>query len=364
MRLDRLLLTTDVVGGVWDFSLTLARELGQRGVEVILLALGQPSPAQAESASDAGARLIVEPLKLEWMQACQADVVRTRELVAGLARDVRPDVVHANQFAAACADVDVPVVLTVHSDVLSWRRWTLGASDTPPEWDAYTALVNEALGRADSVVAVSAFLADETRTLYASPRDLRVIHNGWPAPIALSAVQRERSTLVAGRAWDAAKNLSLVAEAARGWNPGNVYLAGQEANPESGRSIAVPPPLQALGFLARPQLDALLQTTLVYLSAARYDPFGLLPLQAALNGCCLLLSDIPSYRELWDGTAVFFRSDDALGLQRRWSDLLDQPGIARDLAARARERALGRFAVDRMADAYMHLYGARTAVAA
>ena len=40
---------------------------------------------------------------------------------------------HANQFAAACATVEVPVVLTVHSDVLSWHRWTLGSSAIPPE---------------------------------------------------------------------------------------------------------------------------------------------------------------------------------------------------------------------------------------
>ncbi len=365
MRVERLLLTTDVVGGVWDFSLTLARELRSRhAVEVTLLALGEPSPHQASCASEAGVRLIVEPLKLEWMQACEGDVLRTRELVARLVREVRPDVLHANQFAAACVDVDVPVVLTLHSDVLSWRRWTLGASDTPSEWWAYRTLVSEAHARADSIVSVSTFLADETRRLYGCRREIRVIHNAWPAEVAPSDGERGRTTLVAGRVWDPAKNVSLVAEAAQGWSPGTVCLAGQQTNPESGRLVDVPPPLQALGFLAWSQLEAVLQTTLVYLSAARYDPFGLLPLQAALNGCCLLLSDIPSYRELWDGAAAFFRSDDADDLQIQWSRLLEHSEAALEQASQARQRALERYTVSRMAEAYLDVYAARSAVAA
>jgi glycosyltransferase involved in cell wall biosynthesis len=250
---------------------------------------------------------------------------------------------------------------------LSWRLWTLGARATPPEWRAYRALVCEALARADSLVAVSAFLADETRALYDCRRDIRVIHNGWPSEgeseDGPAAGERGRVTLVAGRAWDAAKNISLVARAAVGWSPGPVYLAGEAANPESGGLDEVPPPLQGLGFLARPQLDALLRTTLVYLSPARYDPFGLLPLQAALSGCCLLLSDIPSYREMWDGAAEFFRSDDAVDLRRQWSRLLDHPEAAGDLANRARQRALERYTVSSMADAYIDVYGARRVVA-
>jgi len=125
------------------------------------------------------------------------------------------------------------------------------------------------------------------------------------------ADSRERFTLVAGRIWDAAKNVSLVARAAQGWDPGNVYLAGESAHPDGGRAV-IPGPLQPLGQLSRADLDALLRRASIYISPARYDPFGLLPLQAALNGCALLLSDIPSYRELWDGVACFFRADDGV----------------------------------------------------
>jgi glycosyltransferase involved in cell wall biosynthesis len=322
-----------------------------------LLAIGEPTMAQAHQAGDEGLRLIAEPVKLEWMRESDADVSRTRDRIAQLVRELRPDVLHANQFAAACADADVPVVLTLHSDVLSWRRWTLGERTTPAEWSTYTALVQEALQRAHKVVAVSQFLARETRTLYGGDREIDVIHNGWRSATAPDEPKRRASTtLVAGRVWDAAKNIALVAEAAQGWQPGDVYLAGEQRSPDSGDVVSVPAPLQSLGFLDRVQLDARFRAAQVYLSAARYDPFGLLPLQAALHGCCLLLSDIPSYRELWDGAAAFFVSDDAVDLRRQWSQLIREPAVAIELAERSRQRAAEHYSVGHMASAYRDLY--------
>jgi len=349
----RILLTTDVVGGVWDFCAVLAREL-RPSARVTLLALGTPSPAQRQTAADVGAELVSVPLKLEWMQDSEADIRQTREVIHDLARESRADIVHANQFAAACAEVDVPVILTLHSDVLSWRRWTCGANDVPAEWQAYAGLVRKALNRADAVVAVSDFLGREIAQLYGTKRTVEVIHNGWPPPPP-PRVRCERITLIAGRIWDAAKNVALVAEAAHGWPAGDVYLAGDTAHPDGGRADVLAP-LQSLGFLERQQMDEWLRRSAVYLSSARYDPFGLLPLQAALSGCALLLSDIPSYREVWDGAACFFRSNDAADLRRQWRTLLDD---AERLTAHQREayrRASTHYTAETMARAYSGLY--------
>jgi glycosyltransferase involved in cell wall biosynthesis len=348
----RILLTTDVVGGVWDLCLTLATGLRACGDSVVLLAIGSPSAEQRRAASAAGAELISAPLKLEWMNDAAADIVRTPQVVADIARQVGADVVHANQFAAACAEVEVPVILTVHSDVLSWRRWTLGVCEVPAEWQPYHRLVRAAVDRAEAVVAVSRFLADALRALYGVERRIAVIHNGWPVSAdSLAQVgSRQRATVVAGRIWDSAKNVSLVAEAALGWDPGPVYLAGEVAHPDGGQAH-VPEPFTALGFLPRAELDALLRRCRLYLSPARYDPFGLLPLQAALHGCMLLLSDIPSYREVWGSSARFFRANDAADLRHQWQHLLDAPP---DLAATAHARQ--HLSAERMVDDYRRLY--------
>jgi glycosyltransferase involved in cell wall biosynthesis len=349
VTLARVLLTTDVIGGVWDFSVSLARELAVRGTEVVLLALGEPSPDQQQQARQASAELIAEPLRLEWMQDSQADVTATQRLVSRLVAELRPDVVHANQFAAACGSA--PVVLTLHSDVLSWRRWTLGAEGVPPEWRAYVALVRQALARADAVVAVSGFLAREVQALYAASRAIEVIPNGWPAPAEPHHAPRKNQTLVAGRAWDAAKNVRLALDSRP---PGaTVVLAGEQRHPESGGLAELPADVEALGFVPRQQLDRLLSQTRIYLSAARYDPFGLLPLQAALAGCALLLSDIPSYREVWGDAAAFFEPRE---LRERWHWLLEDDPACASLAARARQRALERYSPARMAEGYREVY--------
>jgi glycosyltransferase involved in cell wall biosynthesis len=350
---QRILLTTDVVGGVWDFCAVLAREL-RRSAQVTLLALGAPTPAQCQTAAALGVDLRSVALKLEWMQDAGADILETPRIVKDIARQVGADVIHANQFAAACADVELPVVLTVHSDVLSWRRWTYSTTAVPPEWQSYARLVHEALVRADAVVAVSDFLAREIAQLYAANRSVEVIHNGWPARPPAHA-PRKRITLTAGRIWDAAKNIPLAAEAARGWNHSDVYLAGETTHPDGGRAH-VPAPLQPLGFLDRREMDLWLRRSAVYLSTAKYDPFGLLPLQAALSGCALLLSDIPSYREVWDGAACFFRSNDAADLRRQWQALLDDPQRLTALHSAAYRRASTRYTPDAMARAYRGVY--------
>jgi glycosyltransferase involved in cell wall biosynthesis len=347
------LLTTDVVGGVWDFSVTLAGAL-RDDWQVTLLALGEPSLAQSREAAAAEAELRVEPVRLEWMQGSAADVSFTRQRVARIAAQGF-DLIHANQFATACADTDVPVVLTLHSDVLSWRRWTLGTSVVANEWLAYARLVREALARARRVVAVSRFLADEVRDLYRSEVDIDVIHNGWRAKSG-GHVSRGPITLLGGRVWDSAKNIALAAEAASGWSPGDVRVAGERQHPETGSAAPIPPPLHAVGVLSHEKLEDLLDRTSIYLSPARYDPFGLLPLQAAQHGCALLLSDIPSYRELWDGAACFFRSDDATDLRRTWQHLLEHPDVRDTLASAASNRAAASYSAERMAARYREVY--------
>jgi glycosyltransferase involved in cell wall biosynthesis len=161
---------------------------------------------------------------------------------------------------------------------------------------------------------------------------------------------------VAGRLWDQAKNIQLAARAAQGWQPGRVLVAGEARHPETGSHATLEPPLEPLGQLPRYELARWLSLARVYLSPARYDPFGLLPLQAALAGCTLLLSDIPSYRELWDGAAVFFRSDDENDLRAKWSELLDQPEQAAEWAETAAAHAKQRYTAKRMAADYLALY--------
>lgn len=354
MSHTRLLVTTDVVGGVWDFSTTLGRALLPLGYDVTLLCVGEPSPAQRETASQAHLEVVSAPLRLEWMAGGLEDLESTQRFVADTARQVRADIVHANEFGSLSAEVALPTVLTVHSDVLTWRAWTLGDDTVPHEWRPYADVVKRALRNADSVVAVSAFLAEAVRTAYGAERSIGVIHNGWDAGRSQPISATRSGTLLAGRIWDAAKNIPLAAEAARGWDAGPILVAGAQAHPDGGQA-SLPPELTPLGYVSRDELDAHLATAAVYLSPARYDPFGLLPLQAALHGCALLLSDLPSYREVWGDAAAYFPSDDPVALRDAWQRLLGSAELRAQLARRACARAHC-FTAAQMAQRYAELY--------
>jgi glycosyltransferase involved in cell wall biosynthesis len=93
----------------------------------------------------------------------------------------------------------------------------------------------------------------------------------------------------------------------------------------------------------------------LYALPARYEPFGLSVLEAALAGCALVLGDIPSLREVWGDAALFVAPEDRDGLAGALEWLMSRPAERERLAARARERALT-FSPRRMARAYLHLY--------
>src|SRR5688572_17464329 len=79
-RVHRVLMTADAVGGVWRYSLDLARGLRERGVHVTLAVLGPaPSQAQRREAMSLGVPIVDSPYRLEWMDDAEDDVRRAGE---------------------------------------------------------------------------------------------------------------------------------------------------------------------------------------------------------------------------------------------------------------------------------------------
>jgi len=78
-------------------------------------------------------------------------------------------------------------------------------------------------------------------------------------------------------------------------------------------------------------------------------------LEAALSGCALVLSDLPSLRENWDGAAVFVEPQDDRTLRLTLESLIANPDLRHALARRARSRAL-ELTPERMAGAYLAVY--------
>jgi glycosyltransferase involved in cell wall biosynthesis len=98
----------------------------------------------------------------------------------------------------------------------------------------------------------------------------------------------------------------------------------------------------------------------VFASPSIYEPFGLAALEAAHAGCALVLADIPTYRELWEGAAAFVDPRDVDALAGALNALAAGPDDRARLAASARARAQS-YAPERQLAALRDAYAAMRA---
>jgi glycosyltransferase involved in cell wall biosynthesis len=140
--------------------------------------------------------------------------------------------------------------------------------------------------------------------------------------------------------------------------PWPVQVAGSLQAPDGAPAPQVQA-VQYLGELPHQDLLARMRDASIFVSPALYEPFGLTVLEAAACGCALILADLPSFRELWDGAALFAdaRDHDALGAAVQ--TLCDDEARRQALQAAARARA-SRYSTAAMGDAYRRLYGEMT----
>jgi glycosyltransferase involved in cell wall biosynthesis len=108
-------------------------------------------------------------------------------------------------------------------------------------------------------------------------------------------------------------------------------------------------------MLAPAEMAERLGQAAIFAAPARYEPFGLGILEAAASGCALVLGDIASLRETWDGAAVFVPPDDRPGWRAALAALMANEHRRENLAAAARERAQS-FSREAMARGYAALY--------
>jgi glycosyltransferase involved in cell wall biosynthesis len=196
-------------------------------------------------------------------------------------------------------------------------------------------------------------MLEELDRLYGPLNAPRVIPNGRDAS-RYAPARKEPFVMAAGRLWDEAKNVAALAAAASGldWP---VYVAGEASDP-SGRRLEAGA-LHFTGSLSARELANWYARASIYALPARYEPFGLSILEAALSGAALVLGDIPSLRENWTGAAAFVPPDDRSALTETLNHLIRNESARTGLARSARQRAL-EFTPRRMADGYLCAYEA------
>jgi len=345
-------MTADTLGGVWTFAMDLCAGLAKREVRVTLVTLGRkPDKIQsAEAAALSNLELVPTGFRLEWMDGCESDVVASGEFILRLAQQIKPDLVHANGYYHAALPFDVPVLLTAHSCVTSWWQ-ACKHEPAPQEWERYRGWVKKGVNAADLLTAPSHAYLDQFQQLHGRAHQARAIWNGR-GPAGFRRRPKHNIVLAAGRIWDQAKNVELLCRAVEGTDIA-LAIAGETTSPDGRR-----PKMDAAHFLGRLDPTALAQRmeeAAIFASPARYEPFGLAVLEAALSGCALILSDIPSFRELWDGAATFVPPGDIAAWRRAMQLLTSCPAMAAADGEKARARAQ-RYTAGRMTDSYFEAY--------
>ncbi len=359
-----------VIGGLGRHVHHLATELATAGHDVVVLSR-QPTATDPHShpTSDRlaeGVRVIAaaeDPHEftfgadmMAWALAMGHAMVR-----AGLGlSDWRPDIVHAHDWLVAHPAValaesfDVPLVSTIHATEAGRHSgWVTG-----PVSRQVHALESWLVRESDSLITCSASMRDEISTLFGPDLgDISVIRNGidthgWP----FAARPRRRGPaelLYFGRleyekgVHDAIAALPRI----RRSHPGTTLTIAGEGTQldflkEQARKHRVLKATNFVGMVDHSQLLALLHRADVAVLPSRYEPFGIVALEAAAAGAPLVTSNAGGLGEaVIDGvTGLSHPPGDVAALAAAVRVALDSPTAAAQRAEAARERLTSEFA--------------------
>ncbi|HKV91421.1 MAG TPA: glycosyltransferase family 4 protein [Candidatus Angelobacter sp.] len=357
-----ILVTADTIGGVWTYTRELVTGLVHRGERVTLVSFGDIPTAAQTRWMDGLKNFDYRPtaFKLEWMLDSEADMIASAQYLQAVIEESKPDLLHFSQYYYGALECDVPRVVVAHSDVVSW--WIAVQRKQPPETDWlrwYRRVVSRGLQAATAVVTPSRWMLEQIVLHYGRPEAGSVIYNGRTPALFNPHMTKEENILTVGRLWDSGKNVSLLL---RQELPMPVHIVGSNQHPEMQGDVFAAEAISPNVHLDAEQNEKQLVQTLgragIYAATSQYEPFGLAPLEAALSRCALIASDIPTFRELWDGAAVFFRNNDAQSLHDTVELLMRDPNLRRHQANLAYRRAQQLFSAERMVDNYMSLYQA------
>jgi glycosyltransferase involved in cell wall biosynthesis len=350
---SKILMTADTVGGVWTYSLELARALEQAGTQVAVAVMGgrMTEEQQAEAATISNLTVYESDYKLEWMDNPWNDIEKAGEWLLQLRDEVQPDIIHLNGMAHAALDWGKPVVVVVHSCVLSWWK-AVKEADAPKEWNKYKELVTKGLQAADVVVAPTQAMMHQAEELYGPFKKSSVIYNGR-GQHHFQFGRKEPFVFSMGRVWDEAKNISMLAHIASElkWP---VYIAGDDKHPATGKTIELEN-VHFLGKLTNKEVSDWLSRASIYALPAKYEPFGLTILEAAMSGCALVVGKTESQAEIWGNAAKYTDPNNADELRDTINSLIDDEFCRNIMACRAVKRSHG-YTADQMAQDYTHIY--------
>ena len=302
----RLLLATDAVGGVWVYSLELAR--GAAAARHRYGAGGDGPAADARSSARRPAGIAADrhrpAARLARQRAPSDDRARRRSACPARARRSAPT--SSRPTAPRCSpscEFDSRCVAVQHSCVATLVGGGARAAPLPDEFGWRRELVERGLAPRRASLRRAAPSRPRPRAIYDLERaGARGAQR--PRPSAGAAPTAGRFRLDRGPAVGRGQERRDARSPRR---RGSTFRSRPPAplGPErrSGRSCDAS--RRARRARRRRGSPACSRRGRCSCRRRVYEPFGLAVLEAAQAGCALVLSDIPTHREMWDGAAIF-----------------------------------------------------------
>ena len=219
-----------------------------------------------------------------------------------------------------------------------------GEYSTPEFRSRFTAQARDAAGRADLIIAVSAFTASQVVALLGVPQSkLRVVHHGTRA-LPSPEIPREKVILNVG-AIQKRKNIARLVEAFEtvdsGWRlvlAGSAGYGAAEIMERIGRSPARPR-ISVLGYVSPGELAAWYRRAMIFAFPSLDEGFGMPLLEAMAAGTPVITSNRSALPEVAGDAALLVDPGDTTALARGLTDLIRSEELRRDLAQRGIGRA-------------------------
>ncbi|MBM7460248.1 glycosyltransferase family 4 protein [Rhodococcus coprophilus] len=377
-----------VVGGLGRHVHHLATELAAAGHEVVVLSR-RPTGTDATThptishiaegvlvvavAEDAPHFVFGEDM-LAWTLAMGHAMVRAGVALGrgGIGDGWQPDVVHAHDWLVAHPAIalaehfDVPLVSTLHATEAGrhsgWLSGRINRQVHSVEWW----LANES----DALITCSASMYDEVTALYGPDLpQISVIRNGIDITTWSYRERAPRSgpprLLYVGRleyekgVQDAIAALPRI----RRFHPGTTLVVAGEGTQsdwlrEQARVHRVARSVSFVGNLDHTELLGWLHTADAIVLPSRYEPFGIIALEAAAAGTPLVASTAGGLGEavVHGSTGLSFPPGDVAALTSAVRETLDDPAAAQERARAARARLTDDFDWGQVAEETVQVY--------
>ena len=343
----RILISTNNAGDSYIFSLDLAQSLQDHGIEVFLVVTGMPLTNRQKKELEPFDYAFAE-YKSEWMEDPWEDIKEAGLWLLKIKEMVKPDLVHLNSFTFGALPWDVPVITVIHSCVLSW--WRAVHNEIPPAgFNSYRQKARAGLRASDVVVSPSFSMLSLAERFYGPFKNSRVIPHGRSSYDFRSDV-KEKYIFSSGNIWDDGKNIkSLLNIAPRINYP--VYIEGDNLNSPIDKK---PDNVFFTGPLIKKQRIDWLANAFIYLSPAKYEPFGYAFLDAAFSKCALIGNNLSSLREIWQDAMIYVRNEEELIFTV--NELMENTEQLYLHGQKAYETALENYTLEKMTRHYYQLY--------